>query len=139
MSAAFIIDGSLTMTWCFAEEATIESSKLQDRLERESALVPPHWFLEVTNVLAMAEKLKRIKPAKSAEFLSLLESLDIEVDGEPPARAFAQLLPLCRSHALTSYDAAYLELALRRRLPLATLDDGLRRGAIALGVEVLGQ
>ena len=127
------------MSWCFAGEATIESSELQDRLERESALVPIHWYLEVLNVLAMAEKRKRIKAAKSAEFLSLLEAFEIEVDGEPPARALSQLLPLCRSHGLTSYDAAYLDLAMRRRLPIATLDDELRRGAKALNIEVLGK
>lgn len=139
MSAAFIMDCSITMGWCFPEEATRESSKLLERLEGETALVPAHWFLEVTNVLAMAEKRKRITAAKSTEFLTLLETMDIEADDEAAGRAFAQVLPLCRSHGLTSYDAAYLELALRRRLPLGSLDEELRAGAKALGVEVLGK
>ncbi len=138
MSAAFIIDCSITMVWCFPDEATPGSSKLQDRLADETALVPAHWFLEVTNVLAMAENRKRITAAQSTEFLSLLETLDIEVDDEPAPRAFAHLLPLCRSHRSTSYDAAYLDLAMRRRLPLASLDDKLRKSARALGVELLG-
>ena len=139
MSAAFIIDCSITMAWCFPDEATPDSSKLLDRLESETALVPAHWFLEVTNVLAMAEKRKRITAAKSTGFLTLLEAMDVEVDDEAAGRAFAHLLPLCRSHGLTSYDAVYLELALRRRLPLASLDDDLRAGAKALGIEVLGK
>lgn len=139
MSAAFILDCSITMTWCFPDEATPESSHLLDRLENETALVPAHWFLEVTNVLAMAERRKRITAPKSAAFLSLLETLDVEVDHEGAARAFEHLLPLCRSHRLTSYDAAYLELALRRKPPLASLDDDLRAGAKALGIVVLGK
>lgn len=76
--------------------------------------------------------------ARSSEFLSLLQTPDIEVDDETAGRAFAHLLPLCRSHGLTSYDAAYLELALRRRLPLASLDQDLGAAAATLGVGVLG-
>ena len=139
MKAAFILDCSMTTAWCFSDELTVPASKVQDRLEKEMALVPDLWFLEVTNVLATAERRKRITPAKSTEFLTLLMAMDIEVDDKAAGRAFEHLLPLCRSHGLTSYDAAYLELALRRRLPLASLDDDLRAGAKALGVEVLGK
>ena len=139
MSAGFIIDCSITMSWCFRDEATSMSSAVQDRLEKEAALVPAHWFLDVANVLAMAEKRRRITPARSAEFLALLGVMDIEVDSEAAERAFSELLPLCRSHGLTSYDAAYLELALRRGLPLACLDDDLRSAARKLGVEVMGR
>ena len=139
MNPAFIIDCSITMSWCFADEATPAASKVQNRLESEAALVPAHWGLEVVNVLAMAEKRKRITPAKGAEFLGLLNAVDIEVDGETAGRAFHQLPPLCRSHGLTSYDAAYLELALRRGLPLATLDDDLRSAAKKLGVGLIGK
>lgn len=127
------------MAWCFADEATPAASKIQDRLEKETALVPAHWFLEVTNVLAMAERHKRITMARSAEFLAFLSEMDIETDHETAARAFAHLLPLCRSHGLTSYDAAYLELALRRRLPLASMDDDLRDAAMQTGLTVLGR
>ncbi|MBI3184037.1 MAG: type II toxin-antitoxin system VapC family toxin [Myxococcales bacterium] len=136
---AFIIDCSITMSWCFADEATPAASKVQDRLESEAALVPTHWCLEVVNVLAMAEKRKRITPAKSAAFLGLLKAVDIEIDGETAGRAFGHLLTLCRSHGLTSYDAAYLELALRRGLPLATLDDELRSAARKLGIGLIGK
>jgi predicted nucleic acid-binding protein len=138
VSAAFIIDCSITTTWCFGDEGTPTSLAVLDRLERETALVPSHWFLEVANVLVMAEKRKRITAAKSTEFLTLLGTLDIETDAETPARAFAHLLPLCRNHRLTSYDAAYLELAVRRQLPLASLDSDLCAAAAELGITVLG-
>ena len=139
MSAAFVLDCSLTMTWAFGDEATATSFTILDRLEVEAAVVPAHWFLEVTNVLAMAEKRKRITASKSAEFLTLLRTLDIQTDTETAERAFAHLLPLCRNHGLTSYDAAYLELATRQQLPLASLDDDLRRSAKKLGITVLGK
>lgn len=139
MKPAFIIDCSVTMAWCFASEATSSTSKIQERLDKEVALVPAHWFLEVTNVLAMAERRKRITAAQATTFLSFLETMDIEVDAEGPGRAFAHVLPLCRSQGLTAYDAAYLELALRRGVPIASLDDDLRASAKALGVDVLGK
>jgi len=139
MTAMLIIDCSITMSWCFADEATAASAEVQDRLIDETALVPAHWFLEVTNVLAMAEKRRRITAADSDTFLRLLRTLDIDVDDETTGRAFEHLLPLCRNQGLTSYDAAYLDLAVRRQLPLATLDDDLRAAAVNVGVTVLGK
>jgi predicted nucleic acid-binding protein len=93
---------------------------------------------EVTNVLAMAERRGRITPAQSDGFISDLGKLAFERDEEAPGRAFTHLLPLCRTHRLTSYDAAYVDLAIRRRLPLATLDDDLRKTARKLGIGLLG-
>ncbi len=139
MTAAFVIDCSITMAWCFADESTPAASKVQDRLETESALVPAHWFLEVANVLAMAERRKRISSAQTTELIRFLELMDIDVDSEASGRAFAHLLPLCRRHGLSSYDAAYLDLAQRRELPLATLDDDLRAAARSLGVALVGK
>jgi len=139
VSASFIIDCSMTMAWCFPDEATVKSSQLLDRLEAETVLVPSLWFLEVTNVLAIAERRKRITAVKADQFLSLLDNFDIEVDDTAAGRAFHHLLLLCRSHRLTSYDAVYLDLAMRRNLALASLDDDLRREAKALGVKLLGK
>jgi predicted nucleic acid-binding protein len=139
VSATFVLDCSITMAWAFDDEITTASSAVLDRLESEVAVVPAHWFLEVTNVLAMAEKRKRITATTSTEFLALLNTLDIQTDPETADRAFAHLLPLCRSHSLTSYDAAYLDLAMRRHLPLASLDDDLRRSAKKLGIPLLGK
>jgi predicted nucleic acid-binding protein len=139
LTAALIIDCSITMAWCFADEATEAAARVLDRLETEAALVPALWFLEVTNVLASAERRQRITAAQSTEFLMLLSAMEIDVDHEAASRALSQILPLCRSEGLTSYDATYLELALRRRLPLATLDAELRSAAGKLGIDLLGK
>jgi predicted nucleic acid-binding protein len=139
VTATFIIDCSITMSWCFPDEATKASSKIQDRLADETAIVPAHWFLEVTNVLAMAEKRKRITSEKSDEFIRLLKLFDLEVDDESPGRAFDQLLAFCRKYGLTSYDAAYLDLAARHQLPLASLDDDLRAAATKIGIKSIGR
>jgi len=139
LSASFIVDCSLTMAWCFVDETTLAASELLDRLAEESVLVPSLWFLEVANVLAMAEKRKRITAGASDRFLALLDTLEIEVDVEAHNRSFSDLIPLCRTHGITSYDAVYLDVAIRHRLPLASLDDDLRRSAKTLGIKLLGK
>ena len=139
MTPTLILDCSIVMAWCFGDESTPETNQIQDRMANEAALVPGLWYLEITNVLAMAEKRKRITPQGSQQFLQLLSILDIQVDDDAPRRAFNHLLPLCRTHGLTSYDAAYLDLSIRRQIPLATLDDALRKAATTLGLPVLGK
>jgi len=139
VSAAFVLDCSVTMAWCFGDEATAAAFAVLDRLGSETAVVPPHWFLEVANVLTMAEKRKRMTAPATTEFLKLLSALDIEIDNVTADRTFPHVLPLCRKYSLTSYDAAYLELAIRRQLPLASLDTELRLGAKHAGIKVLGK
>ncbi|MFO0792019.1 MAG: type II toxin-antitoxin system VapC family toxin [Pirellulales bacterium] len=139
MTATFVIDCSVTMAWCFEDEATLRTDSLLDRLAEEAALVPTLWFLEVANLLTVAERRKRVTPANSNRFLSLLTSLPIESDGESSSRAFTELVSLSRTHGITSYDAAYLDVALRHRLPLASLDEGLRRCAKSMGIKLLGK
>ncbi len=138
MTAQLVLDASMTLSWCFRDEANPRGEELLDRLATEVALVPALWHLEVANTLAMAERRGRITQERIVEFLRELAVLEIEVDHETAERAFAHLLPLCRDHALTSYDAAYLDLARRRRLPLATLDVDLTRVAPQLGVPLVG-
>lgn len=138
MNPAFVVDCSMAMAWLFHDEATPKTADLLNRLATETALVPAWWFIEITNVLAMAERNGRIKPAQSDAFITDLGKLGIERDYEAPDRAFTYLLALCRTHRLTSYDAIYLDLALRRNLPLATLDEDLRKTAKKLGVHLLG-
>jgi len=115
-----------------------KTADLLNRLATETALVPAWWFIEITNVLAMAERKGRITPTQSDAFIADLGELGIERDDEAPDRAFTYLLTLCRTHPLTSYDAIYLDLALRRNLPLATLDEDLRKTAKKLGIRLLG-
>jgi predicted nucleic acid-binding protein len=138
MSAAFVVDCSVAMAWLFHDEATPKTAALLNRLATETALVPDWWFVEITNVLAMAERKSCITPGQSDAFIADLSKLGIERDGEAPNRAFTHLLTLCRTHRLTSYDAIYLDLAIRRSLPLATLDEDLRKVAKKLGLGLLG-
>jgi predicted nucleic acid-binding protein len=138
MSAAFVVDCSIAMAWLFNDEATPKTEALLTRLTTETALVPALWFIEITNVLAMAERRGRITPTQSDAFIADLGKLGIERDDEAPNRAFTYLLALCRRHRLTGHDAIYLDLAVRRNLPLATLDEDLRRTAKKLGVRLLG-
>jgi len=138
VSATFVVDCSIAMAWLFSDEATPKTAALLNRLTTETALVPAGWFIEITNVLAMAERKGRIKPMESDAFIADLSKLGIERDDEAPDRAFTHLLALCRKHRLSSYDAIYLDLAVRRNLPLATLDDALRKAAHKVGVRLLG-
>ena len=138
MSAVFVLDCSITMAWLFNDEATPRTTVLLNRFATETALVPAWWFIEITNVLAMAERKGRITPTQSDSFIANLSKLGIERDDEAPDRAFTHLLALCRRHRLTSYDAIYLDLAVRRSLPLATFNDDLRKTAKQLGVGLLG-
>jgi predicted nucleic acid-binding protein len=137
VSAAFVLDCSVAMAWLFRDEATPSTAALLNRLAAETALVPGWWFIEVTNVLAGAERNERITVSQSDAFIADLGKLAIERDDDAPARAFTHLLALCRAHQLTSYDAIYLDLAVRRHLPLATLDDALRKTAKKLGVGLI--
>lgn len=139
MSAAFVVDSSVALAWCFMDEATAETEKLLHRMVGETAAVPSWWFVEIANVLALAEKKKRITPVQVAGFITLVEGFDLEVDDQAAGRALDHLLALCRAHGLTAYDAIYLDLALRQKLPLATLDEPLRKAARAAGVSVLGR
>ena len=138
MSAAFVVDCSVAMAWLFHDEATPKTADLLNRLANKTALVPAWWFIEITNVWAMAERKGRITAAQTDAFIADLEKLGIERDQAAPDRAFTHLLALCRVHSLTSYDAMYFDLAVRRNLPLATLDEDLRKTAKKLGVSLPG-
>src|SRR5262245_60183653 len=120
---AFVLDGSVAMAWCFHDEADPYADAIAQRFPQVEAVVPALWHLEVANALLMGERRKRSTEADTANWLAFLNSLSITVDDETTARAWSDVLRLARTHNLTTYDAAYLELALRRGLPLATLDD----------------
>jgi predicted nucleic acid-binding protein len=131
-----VLDASVALTWCFKNEATAAADRVLERLAIETAAVPALWHLEIANVLALSERRQRITPAASAEFIALLETLVIIVDEETPSRAFGRVLDLAREERLTAYDAAYLELAMRLGLPLASKDADLCDAAERLGVSV---
>jgi len=134
----FVLDASIALSWCFADEANPLSNALLEKLETEIAYVPELWPLELGNILVSAARKKRITYAKIAEFLALLENTNIQIDKETSGRAFHEILALAHAEKLTTYDAAYLELAMRLGLPLASKDNQLCDTAARLGLKVLG-
>ena len=135
--SAFVLDCSVAVAWLFDDEATPESDALLDRLKDGGAFVPALWRLELGNVLARAERRKRISAAQIVAFLALLDRLPIATDTETESRAFREILALARAERLSTYDAAYLELAMRRGLVLATRDSALVHAARRVGVDTV--
>ena len=135
---SLIVDASLALTWCFPDEANPATDALSKRASETGIVVPTLWHIEMANGLIQGERRKRISASQITAKLEMLEALLIETDQETVGRAFRETLMLARAHRLTAYDACYLELALRRGLPLATLDRELGAAAQELGVEVLG-
>jgi predicted nucleic acid-binding protein len=130
----FVVDCSLTMAWCFADEQDVEAESILRRFPSIAAWVPSIWPLEVANCLLKGERRLRITSADSARFVALLGTLPISIDEETNARAFREILALARTYQLSAYDAAYLECASRRGLALATLDSRLREAARTHGI-----
>ncbi len=134
---ACVLDVSATVAWCFADEATAASAALLDRLRRDEAWVPALWHFEVANVLLAAERRGRITVTLIDRFLTILGRLAIRSDPELECRLHGPVLGLARRYKLTVYDAAYLDIAARRDLPLATRDKDLRRAARAAKVTLI--
>ncbi len=139
---AFVLDASLAVAWCFEDETTAYTEMVFGSLTGGAeALAPPLWPYEVANSLAVAERRKRTTSAKIGRFLDLLAKLPISVDPTDHShmgRAFNKILSLARQSRLSVYDAAYLELAARTGLPLASLDHHLKKAAEAAGIELAG-
>jgi len=129
-----VIDSSIALAWCFPDEQDAYSQSVLDALAFKQAYVPDLWHLEVANTLVVGERRKRCTQANTVAWMSFLGSLPITVDEETKAHAFAETTDLARSHNLSAYDAAYLELAMRRVFPLASLDEKLNNAAKAVGV-----
>jgi predicted nucleic acid-binding protein len=132
--ADFVLDGSLALAWYFRDEADSYADAVAAGFSIGRAAVPLIWPLEIANAILNGERRQRSTEAQAAEWLVYLGSLPITVDDETNTRAWGDVLNLARVHHLSAYDAAYLELALRRGLPLATLDDKLKGAAVAAGV-----
>ncbi|MFL6845988.1 MAG: type II toxin-antitoxin system VapC family toxin [Allosphingosinicella sp.] len=134
---AFVLDASLTLAWHFEDEGRDSVETLADRALIEGVVVPHHWFLEVSSGLVRGERRRRTSPELTFDFLARLASLPVEVDVIDPTKVTSVLIPLARKYRLSVYDAAYLELAGRRSLPLTTLDSSLAAAARAVEVELL--
>jgi predicted nucleic acid-binding protein len=131
---AFVLDASITACWAFQDEDHPDAGLAFHRMRDEEAVVPCLWWFEVRNILVVNERRRRIAESDTAAFLLNLSRLRVRLDRLPEGDA---VLRLARTHRLSVYDAAYLELARREGLPLATLDAGLRRAAAGEGVDLL--
>jgi predicted nucleic acid-binding protein len=135
---SLVVDSSMTLAWYFEDEKTEASIAVLNRVAESGAVVPALWHLEVLNGLQVAVRRGRITAAYRDASLADLGALTIAVDADTHEHAWSATLQLCERFGLTAYDAAYLELARRRRLPLATLDGALIRAAQAESVPLLG-
>jgi predicted nucleic acid-binding protein len=134
----FVLDASVAVAWCFEDESTSRTDRLLAALgSGGEAAVPPLWPYEISNAILAAERRKRLTQAQSGLFLASMAQLKIVVDTSPATRVFERVTDEARAHGLTVYDAAYLELCIRRDLPLATLDDKLSKAARAIGVRLV--
>ena len=133
-----VLDASVTLAWALADELTPAVEAVFADLKAAGAWVPGLWRLEVANVLESNIRRGRHDPAMRDATLADLALLPIWLDGETDRHAWGATLRIAQTHRLTTYDAAYLELAMRRRLPLATLDADLRKAARAENVALRG-
>lgn len=135
---SLVLDCSATMAWIYPDETTDAIRDVFDLVRDRGCSVPALWRLEVANSLTMSVRRSRITAAFRADALNVLALLPIAIDAETYANAWTATLQLADRFGLTLYDAAYLELAQRRSLPLATLDNPLRIAALAAGVPTVG-
>lgn len=137
---AFVLDASVTLSWLLGDASPadrVQADKVLNALRSPDAVaeVPVTWSLEVANVIARAESTALLSEAQSEAFLEMLGGIRILVDDATGSRALADTLNLARRYRLSSYDASYLDVALRHSLPLATLDAGLAKAARKAGVK----
>jgi predicted nucleic acid-binding protein len=136
---SLVLDSSATLAWAYGDESTDAIGAVFHQLAAEGAWVPALWKLEVANVLEMGVRRRRHDAAFREDTLADLALLPIRIDPDTGLHAWNTTLRLAERHRLTFYDAAYLELSLRRSLPLATLDDELRTAAADERVVLLGR
>ena len=131
----FVLDASVTASWCFEDEEAPVADAAMDRLPEDHAVVPALWWFEIRNILVVNERHGRIDSADSDAFLNDLARLPIRIASDPNEHF---VVALARKHRLTAHDAAYLDLAVRLTAPIATLDRTLANAARAEGLELVG-
>jgi predicted nucleic acid-binding protein len=133
----FVLDNSVALAWCFEDERTPALLVILQRVSETGAIAPSLWPLEALNGLFVAERRGRLDMARRRRLQTFLEMLPISIDAETTAQVWTATARLAEQWGLSAYDAAYLELADRRGLPLASLDRQLRAAASGLGVPLL--
>jgi len=130
-----VVDASTALAWCFPDESSDYADGVLTALEGRTILVPALWNLEIANAILVGERRNRLRKAEIRQFAALLEALSLVQDMQPVGEHLSNVLPLARKYGLSAYDAAYLELSIRRRAPLATLDGKLLAAARQAGVK----
>lgn len=135
----FVLDASVPLPWCFPDEEDKKAERVAERIAvGDRVVVPAFWRHEMLNALLVGERRRRLTPELTQAFIEDLQRLPVDVDVHADSdTVFATTHALCRKHRLTAYDAAYLEIALRENIALATLDEELKRAAVADGVLLL--
>lgn len=135
----FVLDASVVLTWCFPDEASEKAIEISERFASgDRAVVTPFWRHEVLNAMLTGERRNRLTRDLTSAFIEDLNRLPVDYDDESnDGAAFASTHELCRRHGLSAYDAAYLEIAIRHKIGLATLDRKLIRAAAAERVTLL--
>jgi predicted nucleic acid-binding protein len=131
-----VVDASVALAWCFPEEASEYADRILVALEGHAILIPPLWAVEITNAVLMAERRKRVKQPEIRRFVELLDALTVIMDSQSVAESVSNILPIAREYGLSAYDAAYLDVAARHGVPLATLDSALQRACRKAGIEI---
>jgi predicted nucleic acid-binding protein len=137
--SGFVLDNSISMRWLLESDKAADQKYAEAVLKNlinDDAIVPNLWHLEASNVLVGAEKRSEIDAGEIERFITQLESLPIHVDSLTAHQAFSRIIALSRIYKLSSYDAAYLELAIREGIPLATLDKDLKKAAKKANVDI---
>jgi len=134
----FVVDASVVLTWCFPDENSVLTKKVAQMFKQgDSAIAPSFWPHEVLNALLVGERRKRISTALIRTFLTDLEALPIALQEVPAEAVFDRIQSVSRAHGLTTYDAAYLDLAQSNGLPLAPLDVDLISACSKTGVGLI--
>lgn len=134
---AFVLDSSVALAWVLPDESNPTLDRLCDRLTDDIALVPPVWPLEIGNVLLIAVKRGRLTVKDRIRLVRELRALPVEIDGTFTERSLEETLALAQKYDLTTYDASYIELALRRDVSLASLDNRLRKACLSAKISLL--
>jgi len=131
-----VIDASVALAWCFPDETSEYADSVLLALENQVAVIPAIWPVEVTNALVVGERRHRLRLPDITRFVELLKALNIVQDAQQITETLSHVFPLAQRYKLSAYDAAYLDVAVRRQLPLATLDAGLRNASRSAGIEI---
>lgn len=129
MPGQFVVDNSVVMAWCFEDEGNAYSDAVLESLAGGEAFVPGIWPLELGNVILVAQRRERLTEAAVTRFLELTKGLPLTVEHETPERVMGEILSLARDHGISTYDASYLDLAMKLGLPIATLDQSMKKAA----------